>query len=130
MNTSAPDPDGRKLMVPDYAGTMTHSAEAFPAAVIWVMDGTLVVTEPYWLTAETELMNAHGLSWSDEQGLEFVGNELLTSATMMQQAGLDLPATEIVETLMGKVIDHIRTSVPFRPGALEMLAELRAEAVP
>ena len=31
---------------------------------------------------------------------------------------------------MGKVIDHIRTSVPFRPGALELLAELRAEAVP
>src|SRR5699024_8903179 len=61
---------------------------------------------------------------------EFVGNELLTSATMMQQAGLDLSATEIVETLMGKVIDHIRTSVPFRPGALELLPELRAEAVP
>src|SRR5699024_786671 len=125
MNTSAPDPDGRKLMVPDYAGPMTN-----PAAVLWDMDGTLVDTEPYWIRAETELMNAHGLSWSEEQGLEFVGNELLTSATMVQQAGLDLSATEIVETLMGKVIDHIRTSVPFRPGALELLAELRAEAVP
>ncbi|HJA59553.1 MAG TPA: HAD family phosphatase [Candidatus Brevibacterium intestinavium] len=112
-------------MVPDYAGPMTN-----PAAVLWDMDGTLVDTEPYWIRAETELMNAHGLSWSEEQGLEFVGNELLTSATMMQQAGLDLSATEIVETLMGKVIDHIRTSVPFRPGALELLAELRAEAVP
>src|SRR5699024_5430601 len=63
MNTSAPDPDGRKLMVPDYAGTMTNSAEAFPAAVLWDMDGTLVDTEPYWITAETELMNAHGPAW-------------------------------------------------------------------
>lgn len=45
-----------------------------PAAVLWDMDGTLVDTEPYWIRAETELMNAHGLSWSEEQGLEFVGN--------------------------------------------------------
>ena len=109
---------------------MTNSAAAEPAAVLWDMDGTLVDTEPYWIRAETELMNAHGLPWSEEQGLEFVGNELTTSASMMQEAGLDLPVNEIVDTLMGAVIDQIRTSVPFRPGALELLAELRAERIP
>ncbi|WP_209372709.1 HAD family hydrolase [Brevibacterium renqingii] len=101
-----------------------------PAAVLWDMDGTLVDTEPYWIRAETELMHAHGLPWSEEQGLEFVGNELLTSATMMQEAGLSLPAPLIVETLMDAVIAQIRTSVPFRPGALELLAELNAERIP
>lgn len=101
-----------------------------PAAVLWDMDGTLVDTEPYWIRAETELMNAHGIDWSDEQGLEFVGNELITSARMMQDAGLELPAEEIVTTLMDAVIDQIRTSVPFRPGALELLAELGAEGIP
>ncbi|WP_181273727.1 HAD family hydrolase [Brevibacterium oceani] len=109
---------------------MTNSAEAFPAAVLWDMDGTLVDTEPYWIRAETELMNAHGIPWSDEQGLEFVGNELITSARMMQDAGLELPAEEIVTTLMDAVIDQIRISVPFRPGALELLAELGAEGIP
>ena len=83
---------------------MTNHASADPAAVLWDMDGTLVDTEPYWIRAETELMNAHGLPWSEEQGLEFVGNELIVSARMMRDAGLDLPAEEIVETLMGNVI--------------------------
>ncbi|MFP3396366.1 HAD family phosphatase [Brevibacterium sp. SIMBA_078] len=109
---------------------MTNHASADPAAVLWDMDGTLVDTEPYWIRAETELMNTHGLSWSEEQGLEFVGNELIVSARMMREAGLDLPAEEIVETLMGNVIGQIRESVPFRPGALELLAELKTEGIP
>jgi beta-phosphoglucomutase-like phosphatase (HAD superfamily) len=114
---------------------MTNSASdalapADPAAVLWDMDGTLVDTEPYWIRAETELMNAHGLDWSEEQGLEFVGNELTTSAAMMQDAGLDLPVMEIVEILMSAVIAQIRTAVPFRPGALELLAELKTAGIP
>lgn len=101
-----------------------------PAAVLWDMDGTLVDTEPFWIEAETELMAAHGLPWSEEQGLEFVGNDLLTSASMMQDAGLDLPAPVIVDTLLKGVIARIRRTVPFRPGALELLEELRAEGIP
>ncbi|MCI4010534.1 HAD family phosphatase [Brevibacterium sp. ZH18] len=101
-----------------------------PAAVLWDMDGTLVDTEPYWIRAETELMNAHGIPWSDEQGLEFVGNDLLTSAGMMRDAGLDLPAEQIVDTLLDEVIAQIRQDVPFRPGALGFLAALVAEGIP
>lgn len=92
-----------------------------PAAVLWDMDGTLVDTEPYWIRAETDLMNAHGIDWSDEQGLEFVGNDLLTSAAMMKEAGLNLPAPVIVDTLLDAVIAQIEVDVPFRPGALELL---------
>lgn len=101
-----------------------------PAAVLWDMDGTLVDTEPYWIRAETELMNAHGIPWSDEKGLEFVGNDLLTSAGMMRDAGLDLPAEQIVDTLLDEVIAQIRQDVPFRPGALDFLAALVAEGIP
>ncbi|RCS95801.1 HAD family phosphatase [Brevibacterium aurantiacum] len=112
-------------MLPDYAGIMTN-----PAAVLWDMDGTLVDTEPYWIRAETELMNAHGIDWSEEQGLEFVGNDLLTSAAMMQDAGLDLPALEIVDTLLDEVVAKIEASVPFRPGALEFLDAIVSAGIP
>jgi HAD superfamily hydrolase (TIGR01509 family) len=101
-----------------------------PGAVLWDMDGTLVDTEPYWIEAETELMAAHGLPWSEEQGLEFVGNDLLTSGSLMREAGLDLPAPVIVDTLLAAVIARIAESVPFRPGALELLSALREEGIP
>ena len=101
-----------------------------PAAVLWDMDGTLVDTEPYWISAETRLMNAHGIEWSEEQGLEFVGNDLLTSASLMQKAGLELSGPQIVETLLDEVVVQIEGSVPFRPGALELLASIVAAEIP
>lgn len=112
-------------MLQDYAGIMTN-----PAAVLWDMDGTLVDTEPYWIRAETELMNAHGIDWSEEQGLEFVGNDLLTSAAMMQNAGLDLPAPVIVDTLLNEVVAQIEEAMPFRPGALEFLDAIVTAGIP
>ncbi len=112
-------------MLQDYAGIMTN-----PAAILWDMDGTLVDTEPYWIEAEIELMRAHGLDWTKEQGLQFVGNDLLTSAGILRAAGLDLAPETIVETLLEKVIERVRVAVPFRPGALEFLAAARAEGIP
>lgn len=101
-----------------------------PAAILWDMDGTLVDTEPYWIEAETELMRAHGLDWSHEQGLEFVGNDLLTSAGILRAAGLDLAPDVIVDRLLTAVISRVEVAVPFRPGALEFLGAARAEGIP
>lgn len=100
------------------------------SAVLWDMDGTLVDTEPYWITAETELMHAHGLDWDEEKGMLMVGNELLTSAHILIAHGLTLPAEEIVELLLDRVIELIGEHVPFRPGARELLEDLQANNVP
>ncbi len=35
---------------------MARVSRDLPAAVLWDMDGTLVDTEPFWLEAETELV--------------------------------------------------------------------------
>ena len=35
-------------------------ARRLPRAVLWDMDGTLVETEPYWITAEYELAERYG----------------------------------------------------------------------
>lgn len=99
-------------------------------AVLWDMDGTLVDTEPYWMATETELMAAHGLKWTHEQAMLMVGNELTTSADIMRSFGLPLATDEVVQTLLRGVIERVRESIPFRPGAQELIASLADAHVP
>ena len=67
------------------------------------MDGTLVDTEPYWIATETELVEAHGGTWSHEQALDLVGNELIVSATMLRDgSGIDLEPEDIVGAAAGQ----------------------------
>ncbi len=102
-----------------------------PAAVLWDMDGTLVDTEPYWIATETELAEAHGGTWSREQALDLVGNELIVSATMLRDgSGIDLAPEVIVERLLDGVVSRVEKAVPWRPGARELLGELREAGVP
>jgi HAD superfamily hydrolase (TIGR01509 family) len=48
----------------------------------------------------------------------------------MQSRGVDLPEREIIERLTAIVLQQIELEVPWRPGALELLAELREAGVP
>lgn len=113
------------------AGQCAAPVEGLPAAVLWDMDGTLVDTEPYWMAAEHELVEAHGGTWTHEDAMLLVGNPLLTSARILRErGGVDLPEAEIVRFLIGRVIDQVRVEVPWRPGARELLAALREAGVP
>ncbi|MEG3613803.1 HAD family phosphatase [Isoptericola haloaureus] len=103
---------------------------ALPAAVLWDMDGTLVDTEPYWIRAEHELVAAHGGSWSHEQALELVGNPLTVSAGILRDAGVGLSVDAIVDHLLHRVREQVADSVPWRPGARELLAALGDAGVP
>ena len=104
---------------------------ARPAAVLWDMDGTLVDTEPYWVEVEQELVEAHGGTWSREHAMQLVGNDLLESGRYIREhGGVDLEPEEIVELLLDGVVGHITKSVPWRPGARELLASLRAQGMP
>lgn len=97
-----------------------------PRAVLWDMDGTLVDTEPYWMAAETSLVESFGGSWSHEDALQLVGSGLIDSAIILQNAGVAMEPEAIVSHLTDVVQDLLRTQgVPFRPGARELLAELR-----
>lgn len=110
--------------------TTTGEALALPRAVLWDMDGTLVDTEPYWIAAEHELVEAHGGTWSHEQALQMVGNPLTESAKILQDAGVDLPSEQIIDFLISRVIEQVRVEVPWQPGARELLAELGERGVP
>ncbi len=99
-------------------------------AVLWDMDGTLVDTEPYWITAETALMAQYGLQWTAADGRQLIGNALNVSADALRAAGLPLGTAETVERLLDRVGEQVVEHTPFRPGALELLRDLVASGVP
>jgi HAD superfamily hydrolase (TIGR01509 family) len=95
------------------------------------MDGTLVDTEPYWIAVETELVESHGGTWTTEHAMNLVGNDLMDSARYIREhGGVDLPPEQIVNLLLDGVVAEIEKEVPWRPGAQELLAGLRAEGMP
>ena len=101
-----------------------------PAAVLWDMDGTLVDTEPYWIESEFELVAAHGGTWSHEHALNLVGNDLQVSGRYIREhSGVDLEPSEIIEELLDRVVARVARKVPWRPGAVELLADLRSNGV-
>ena len=94
------------------------------------MDGTLVDTEPYWMAAETPLIESFGGTWSHEQALSLVGLGLEDSARILQATGVRMSVDGIIDHLTDEVMRQLATTgVPFRPGARELLASLRAAGI-
>jgi len=115
-------------------GGLAGARSPFPAAVLWDMDGTLVDTEPYWIDTEFELADKYGGTWSEAHALELVGNDLVVSGRYIREhmfAGtdVDLEPSEIVEFLLDGVVAKVERSVPWRPGAVELLTDLREAGV-
>jgi HAD superfamily hydrolase (TIGR01509 family) len=103
---------------------------SLPAAVLWDMDGTLVNTEPYWIAAETDMVQEYGSDWTHEEALQLVGQGLWFSAGVLQAKGVTLSQDEIVNRLTDRVIEQlVEFGIPWRPGARELLTELRAAGI-
>lgn len=95
------------------------------------MDGTLIDTEPYWMQAESELVASYGQTWTHEDGLQLVGSGLWHSARILQARGVALSEEEIISTLTDRVLAQlVEFGPPWRPGARELLVELREAGIP
>jgi len=106
-------------------------AAARPAAVLWDMDGTIVDTEPLWMRAETELVESYGGTWTHEQALQLVGSGLFNSAAILIATGVQMTPIEVIQHLTERVMVQLREQgLPWRPGALELLVELRDAGIP
>jgi HAD superfamily hydrolase (TIGR01509 family) len=102
-----------------------------PAAVLCDMDGTLVDTEPYWIEVEYEIAARYGGTWSHEHALNLVGNDLIESGRYIREhMGIDVEPAQIVEELLDGVVARVADQVPWRPGAVDLLADLGERGVP
>jgi HAD superfamily hydrolase (TIGR01509 family) len=93
------------------------------------MDGTIVDTEPYWMNAETTLVESFGGIWTHDDAIQLVGQGLWHSARLLQAAGVRLGEDEIIATLTERVMGQVAVEVPWRPGALELLTDVRESGI-
>ncbi len=101
-----------------------------PAAVLWDMDGTLVDSEEYWLSSEQSLAAEFNGTWKPEDGLDLIGMSLYDSTRVMKaKMGLDLEPDEIINRLTDSVVAQLEVSIPWRPGAQELLRELKKRGI-
>ena len=97
------------------------------AAVLFDMDGTLIDSEHFWLQSEQQLAATTGTVWTEQDGVNLIGMSLYDSTRIIKQK-LKLPESqdEIIEKLTDSVIGQLQGELPWRPGALELLHELKA----
>lgn len=101
-----------------------------PKAVLFDMDGTLIDSEIYWLVAERELVDEFGGEWTEEHASALVGSSLDRSAAILIDAGVELPPAEVIDRLSHSVKRQVALTLPWRPGARELVTALHAEQVP
>ncbi len=101
-------------------------------AALWDFDGTLADTEPLWVAAEYDLVHSLGGRWSDAHAEQLVGNSLLDSgAYILNVLGRhDLSPAWVVDQMLDRVLAGLTSGeIAWRPGALELLAKLRAAGI-
>lgn len=102
-----------------------------PAAVLWDMDGTIVDSEHYWLSSEQELAASAGKIWTEQDGINMIGMSLYDSSRLIKQKlDLELETDEIIDRLTNSVISKLDRSLPWRPGAKELLKAVRDAGIP
>ncbi len=83
------------------------------------------------MAAEVELVGSFGGVWTHDDGLALVGQGLWISAGILKSRGVDLEPDDIVSWLTDRVQQELdEVGVPWRPGAKELLADLRERGIP
>lgn len=102
-----------------------------PQAVLWDMDGTLVDTEPFWIASEHDYAASRNQRWDEELSKQLIGLSLYETAKIIRAkfSVTDKTDQEIIDELTAGVVQRLQHKLPFRPGALELLSELRASGV-
>jgi HAD superfamily hydrolase (TIGR01509 family) len=107
------------------------SKNPFPRAVLWDLDGTLIDSEHYWALSQSRLAKHYGATWTHEDEKGVIGSSLYDSSELIRNKfGIeDRSVQEIIDHLTDEVIEQMRASLPWRPGALDLLLELKQAGI-
>ena len=101
-------------------------------AVLFDMDGTLCETEPAWMNAERAMAAEYGATWTREDGLALVGNNLIDSGVYIKRRmNLAQSPEAVVEELVDRVVVELAEhDIEWRPGAVELLRACNEAGLP
>jgi HAD superfamily hydrolase (TIGR01509 family) len=101
-------------------------------AVVFDMDGLLLETEDLWHASESELFRRHGADFTREDQLALIGTSPDVSASFYaRRLGHPMErGRELYDEMIGLMHERVRREVAARPGAVELVAELRRRGVP
>ena len=100
-----------------------------PAAVLFDNDGLTLDTEPAWTRAETALFARHGETFTMEHKRDLLGTAPVDAAAKLERM-LGRPGDEMNAELYELVLEEVAAGIEPMPGAVALLAALRAAAVP
>jgi HAD superfamily hydrolase (TIGR01509 family) len=93
------------------------------AAIIFDMDGLLVDSEPCWDAARRLMAEEAGKTWSAADHQACMGVDTLTWARyMIGRLELKLSAEEVIDRIVGTMLDIYGRGIPYMPGAVDAVA--------
>ncbi len=108
----------------------TSATENFYSAVFFDMDGLLVNSEPLWLESETEMMAGFGYQWLESDQAACLGGPLdRVGKYMSDLLGGKRDGNSLMLEIIDRMIIKFQGQLPFMPGAVELINDLRAHGV-
>ncbi|OUZ11979.1 hypothetical protein BHE97_03655 [Aeromicrobium sp. PE09-221] len=99
------------------------------AGVVFDLDGTLIDSEPLWARVEISVAASGGVEWTIDDAFSFFGRPLRETTQAIVDRGLDLTVDEAIARMIDELAAIYETSVPWLPGARELLCDLRDDDV-
>ena len=109
----------------------TNALPDFYSAVFFDMDGLLVDSEPLWLISETQMMAEYGYQWLESDQAACLGGPLDRVGDYMSGLiGGKRDGNSFTLEIIERMVEKFKGDLPFMPGAIELINDLRAHGVP
>ncbi len=114
------------------ASPLVSAIRSRPAGVVFDNDGLLLDTEPCWTVAEEALFRTHGKIFDAAAKREIVGTSPVTAAPILARLlrRPEAAGPELSADMYARALSEIAAGAAPRPGARELVAQLRSAGIP